>query len=48
MSYAGLFGSDTIEDDGRIDIVSGQGGQDWYVTGSRDRINDKERNEIVR
>jgi uncharacterized repeat protein (TIGR01451 family) len=37
----------TVQDDGRPDTLWGNGGQDWFLTGVKDRIRDKAANELV-
>lgn len=40
-----LFGE--IEDDNSSDTLSGEGGEDWFLTGSKDSIRDRSRTELV-
>jgi len=37
----------TIQDDGRPDTLWGNGGQDWFLVGVKDKIRDKAANELV-
>ncbi len=37
----------TVLDDGRPDTLWGNGGQDWFLTGVKDKIRDKAPNELV-
>lgn len=39
--------STTVLDDGAVDTLWGQGGQDWFLVGVRDRIRDRSAGELV-